>query len=116
MSNEKVQRFTKDYSEDSFWKKVKKFAKTAGVEVIDKALQLYYAMQMPATPVWAKAVIIAALGYFISPVDAIPDIIPIVGYSDDLGVMVMALATVASHVTDEVKAKAKAKLVEWFGA
>jgi len=106
--------YAKDYSENSFWEKVKSFALVAGKEVIERALQLYYAMQAPATPVWAKTVIIAALGYFISPVDAIPDIIPVVGYADDLGVLVAAFATVATYITDDIKAKAEDKLKEWF--
>jgi uncharacterized membrane protein YkvA (DUF1232 family) len=55
------------------------------------------------------------LGYFISPIDAIPDVIPFVGYSDDLGVLVAAVATVSTYITDDVKAKAKAKLQDWFG-
>lgn len=87
-----------------------------GKEVIEKALQLYYAMQAPNTPTWAKAVIIAALGYFISPIDAIPDVVPFVGFADDLGVLVAALAAVATYITDEVKNKADAKLDEWFGS
>jgi uncharacterized membrane protein YkvA (DUF1232 family) len=107
--------YAKDYSEASFWDKLKKFARFAGKEVIGKALQLYYALQAPATPIWAKTVIIAALGYFISPIDAIPDAIPVVGYADDLGVLVAAIATVSTYITDEIKTKAKAKLDEWFG-
>ncbi|OGS94071.1 MAG: hypothetical protein A3H31_03155 [Gallionellales bacterium RIFCSPLOWO2_02_FULL_57_47] len=107
--------YAKDYSENSFWEKVKNFAKIAGNEVIGKALQLYYTMQAPATPAWAKAVIIAALGYFISPIDAIPDAIPLIGFADDLGVLAAAIATVATYITDEIKAKAETKLDEWFG-
>jgi uncharacterized membrane protein YkvA (DUF1232 family) len=107
--------FAKDYSESGFWEKVKSFALIAGKEVIEKALQLYYAMQAPLTPAWAKTVIIAALGYFISPVDAIPDIIPVVGYADDLGVLAAAIATVGTYITDDIKVKADAKLAEWFG-
>lgn len=107
--------FAKDYSENSFWEKLKNFAKIAGKEVIEKALQLYYTMQAPATPVWAKTIIIAALGYFISPLDAVPDIVPIVGYVDDLGVLAAAIATVATYITDDIKAKAETKLDEWFG-
>lgn len=107
--------YAKDYSENNFWEKVKSFALVAGKEVIGKALQLYYTMQAPATPVWAKTVIIAALGYFISPIDAIPDIIPVVGYADDLGVLVAAIATVGTYITDDIKAKAEAKMAEWFG-
>lgn len=108
------QGFSKDYTEGTFWDKVKKFAKAAGSEVVEKALQLYYALQEPGTPVWAKTVIVAALGYFISPIDAIPDITPIIGYADDLGVLAAAIATVGLYITDDVRAKAEAKLNEWF--
>lgn len=66
------------------------------------------------TPVWAKGIIFAALGYFISPVDAIPDITPVIGYTDDLGVLVAALAAVASHIKEEHTAKAKETLKQWF--
>jgi uncharacterized membrane protein YkvA (DUF1232 family) len=107
--------FAKDYSDSSFWEKVKGAAKVAGVEVIDKSLQLYYTMQQPSTPIWAKTVIVGALGYLISPIDAIPDVVPFVGYSDDLGVIVAAVAAVSSHISDDVKAMAKAKLKDWFG-
>lgn len=113
--SEETSGFTNDYSDNSFWDKLKKFASTAGKEVIEKALQLYYALQAPATPIHAKAIIIGALGYFISPLDAIPDIVPLVGYADDLGVLTMAIATVATYITEDIKAKAEAKLNEWFG-
>ncbi|HHU79247.1 MAG TPA: DUF1232 domain-containing protein, partial [Clostridiales bacterium] len=63
---------------------------------------------------WAKATIMGALGYFISPIDAILDITPVVGYADDLGVLILALASVALLINDDVKAKAKKKLKEWF--
>lgn len=103
-----------DYSDSSFWDKLKNFAKAAGKEVIEKALFLYYAAQESDTPVWAKTVIYSALAYFISPIDAIPDITPVVGYSDDLGALVGALATVSMYVTEDVKNKARQKLSNWF--
>ena len=108
-------QFGKYYSEDSFWQKLLKFARTAGREVVEHALSLYYAAQEPDTPAWAKTVIYGVLGYFIFPVDAIPDLIPGVGFSDDLGALAAALATVAAHVTPEIKARAKEKAAEWFG-
>jgi uncharacterized membrane protein YkvA (DUF1232 family) len=113
--NEEKSAFEKDYSESGYWHKVKSVAATAGKEVIDKALQLYYAMQAPSTPALAKGIIIGSLGYFISPVDAIPDILPGVGYVDDLGVLTAAVATVGTSITEEIKTKAEAKLAEWFG-
>ena len=105
-----------EYSEQNFWDKVKNFALKAGKEVIEKALNLYYAAQRPETPKWAKTVIIGALAYFISPVDAIPDIIPVAGFSDDLGALAAAIGMVSLYITDEVKQQTKQKLLEWFGA
>ncbi len=107
---------TTPYSEKNFWEKIKTFAKTAGKEVIEKALFLYYAAQQPATPLWAKTAIYGSLAYFISPLDAIPDLTPMLGYSDDLGILAAALVTVASYITDEVKQQAKNKMQTWFGS
>lgn len=107
--------FSKQYSEENFWAKLLRYAKTAGSEVVERALWLYYAAEDPATPTWAKGVIAAALGYFISPVDAFPDAIPAAGYSDDLGVLALAIASVAMYITPAVKEKARAKLKDWFG-
>ena len=112
---EKSHGYESQYSDKGFWGKVVEFAKIAGKEVIEKALWLYYASQQPQTPTWAKTTIYSALGYFILPVDAIPDFIPVVGYTDDLGVLIAAVATVAMYVTDEAKALATQKLESWFG-
>lgn len=76
---------------------------------------MYYALQSTETPAWAKAVILGALGYFIAPIDGIPDMVPVVGFADDLGVLVAALASVSLYVDDNVKQKAKNKMKEWFG-
>jgi uncharacterized membrane protein YkvA (DUF1232 family) len=108
--------FEKSYSDAGFWDKVIQFAKVAGKEVIEKALWLYYAAQKPDTPKWAKTVVYGALGYFIFPLDAIPDATPIVGYVDDLGVLVAAVASVAVYIDQNVKDLAQKKLTDWFGA
>jgi len=112
---EQQSEFSESYSEASFWDKVMHFAQVAGVEVIDRAFQLYFAAHGPNTPVWAKATIVGALGYFISPIDAIPDLVPVVGYSDDLGVLVLAAATCAAYITPEVKEQAKKAQQDLWG-
>lgn len=114
MTAEGQQGFGNEYTDKGFWGKVTSFAKVAGREVIEKALWLYYATQNPATPAWAKTVIYGALSYFILPLDVIPDITPVVGFADDLGVLVAAVATVALFINSEVKAKAARKLMDWF--
>lgn len=104
-----------EFDDASFWEKVKSFALKAGKEVIEKALWLYYAAQQPGTPAWAKAVIYGALAYFVLPMDAIPDVIPVVGFSDDLGALAAAMGTVTMYVDDSVKRLTSIKLREWFG-
>lgn len=103
------------YTAPQFWKKLGKHAAAVGRGTLEKALYLYYAAQNPATPAWAKRVIYGALGYFILPLDAIPDLAPIVGYTDDLSIMAAALATVAYYITPQVKAQAHDKLDTWLG-
>ena len=106
--------YSKEYKESSFWEKIKNFAIDAGQDVIEKALTLYYCLLDADTPIWAKTVIVSALGYFIVPLDAILDLTPVVGYSDDLGTLISALAIVAAHIKTEHKTKAKEKLNDWF--
>jgi uncharacterized membrane protein YkvA (DUF1232 family) len=109
-------RRPRHYSPSRFWQKFARLAKSAGRSTLEKALFLFYAAQSPATPAWARRVTYGALAYFIFPVDAIPDFIPFVGYTDDLGVMTLALATVAFYITPEVKAQARRKLAQWLDA
>lgn len=108
-------KYSDQYSDDSFWDKVKKFAIVAGEQVLEPALKLYYAAKDKDTPTWAKGTIYGALGYFISPIDAIPDITPVVGYADDLGVLVLAVTVVAANIKPEHAQKAKETLKQWFG-
>ena len=104
-----------EFSEEGFWDKLKNVFKKAGIKVVYSALMLYYAYERKETPIWAKTIIIGALGYFISPIDAIPDLTPVVGYADDLGVLVVALGAVGAYIDSAVKQKAKDKLHNWFG-
>lgn len=103
------------FSEGGFWSKLGNCFKKAGRQVLEKALWLYYAAQKPETPAWAKASIMGALGYFICPIDAIPDITPVIGYSDDLAVLTAAVAAVSMYIDEEVKELTAQKLGRWFG-
>jgi uncharacterized membrane protein YkvA (DUF1232 family) len=65
------------------------------------AAAMYYCLRDPKTPFWVKASIATSLAYFISPVDAIPDIIPVIGYADDATVVYTCMAIVHAHITSE---------------
>lgn len=102
------------YSEQSLNQKFQKFAKTAGIQVVYSALLLFYLIKDPDVPLKAKMTIAAALGYFILPTDAIPDFAPIIGFSDDLGVLIFALSQISGNITQAIQEKAKNQLLSWF--
>ncbi len=106
--------FAKEFSDQGFWETLLQYAKLAGRDVVERALQLYYTAQSKDVPTWARAMIYGALGYFITPIDAIPDLTPIVGYTDDLGVLVATMAAVLAYVTPEIMERAAQKAREWF--
>ena len=58
--------------------------------------------------------IIGALGYMISPLDVIPDAIPIAGLTDDLAVLLFVLKKVWTDIDPEIQQKAKERLSKWF--
>ena len=102
------------YNEQSFKQKIQKFGKTAGIQVAYSALLLFYLMKDPRVPVKAKLTIAAALGYFILPTDAIPDLLPLIGFGDDLGVLIFALSQLSGNITPEIQERAKNQLRIWF--
>lgn len=102
-----VEDWSAQYSEPTFWAKVQKRTRAMGRRPLELGLTLFYTLREPSTPVWCKAVISGSLGYFISLVDAIPDLTPVLGYTDDIYVMAAALAALGAHVTPRARAKAR---------
>ena len=101
--------YDKHYSDASFWDKIKSFAAKAGYELIRNALLLYYAMQSSTMPAKDKAIIVAVLGYFILPTDLIPDLIAVLGFTDDAAALIWAIKTVKKNITPEIESQAKKK-------
>ena len=113
MENNNLPDFMKykdDYTSEGFIDKIQRIAKRAGAKLIYVALILYYTLQSNDVPVKDKAIIIGALGYLISPLDIIPDAIPIAGLGDDLAVLLYVVKKVWGDVPDSVREKAHAKL------
>jgi len=92
-------QYGKHYNDDGFWRTVKK----VGKRVAEPALTLWCVLKSPETPAGAKALIIGALGYLVCPLDLIPDLIPVLGFTDDLAALLAVLKTVGDHVTDDVR-------------
>ena len=107
-------QYSNKFSKGEFLEKISRVAKRAGSKLVYSALILYYTLQSDQVSVKDKAIIIGALGYLISPLDVVPDAIPIIGLGDDLSVLVYVLQKVWGDVSDDVKQKAKEKLSKWF--
>ena len=102
------------FSQSEFVEKISRIAKRAGAKLVYAALILFYTLQSDKISVKDKAIIIGALGYLISPLDVVPDAIPIVGLGDDLAVLVYVLKKVWTDIDPKVQERAKSKLQEWF--
>lgn len=111
----RIRRYADYYSSTDLWRKLGRIAGRVGTELLDKALQLYYAAQKPEAPPWARATALGALGYLILPLDAVPDWLAGVGFTDDFGVITLAILTIAHYIDDDVRARASAKLDQWLG-
>ncbi len=107
-------KYSDRFTKSDFVEKISRIAKRAGAKLVYVALILYYTLQSDKVSVKDKAIIIGALGYLISPLDVIPDAIPIAGLGDDLAVLVYVLQKVWVDVNEDVKMKAKEKLKKWF--
>ncbi len=106
--------YANKFSQTDFVEKIASIAKRAGAKLVYAALILYYTLQSDKISTANKAMIIGALGYMISPLDVIPDAIPIAGLTDDLAVLLFVLKKVWTDIDPEIQQKAKERLSKWF--
>lgn len=109
-----LEKYAAFYNPNSLFEKIKKVAKKAGVKVIYVVLILYYASFDKDLPVKDKLMVMAALGYFILPLDLIPDALP-GGFVDDAGALMYVVKHIWNNLSNETLRKAQNKLKEWFG-
>lgn len=107
--------FGSNYNPTKLFDKISNVAKKAGIKTVYAALLLYYALMDGEVPLKDKAIVIGALGYFILPIDAIPDILGPLGYSDDLGALILALKTIWNNISPNTHRQARERLESWFG-
>ena len=117
MENNSLPDFMKykdGYTSEKFIDKISHIAKRAGAKLVYVSLILYYTLQSDSVSLKDKAMIIGALGYLISPLDIVPDAIPIAGLGDDLTLLLYVVKKVWGDVPEPVREKAHAKLSKWF--
>jgi uncharacterized membrane protein YkvA (DUF1232 family) len=102
---EDIDRFRAD-----FWRTAKKAARH--VPFMEDVVAAYYCALDKETPLRAKGILVAALGYFILPTDAIPDMILGLGFTDDIAVLTAALAAIRAHLKPAHRLAAKEALAQ----
>ena len=103
------------YSDKTFFSKIKNHYKRVGKKLINLVIILFYTLKDSDTPKWAKTIVLGGLGYFIFPLDIIPDFIPVVGFTDDFAAITLSLGSVLLHIKEEHKDKAKTIIDKYFG-
>ncbi len=102
------------YSGDGLRAKLAAVAKSLGKATTRYALLLYYTLQSGEVSITNKAIIMGALGYLILPLDMIPDMVPLLGLTDDAAAIKLAYDTVKASITPEIERRASEKLSRWF--
>jgi uncharacterized membrane protein YkvA (DUF1232 family) len=93
-----------------FWKVAKKAARA--IPFMDEVVAAYFCAMDPATPTRVRATLIAALAYFVLPLDFLPDFLFAVGFTDDITVLAGAIAMVRGHIKDSHRDAAKKALAD----
>jgi uncharacterized membrane protein YkvA (DUF1232 family) len=92
----------------SFWRKIVRVA--SRVPFAEELLTAYYCAFDRATPLQVKATLVGAIAYFVLPLDAIPDMLPVIGFTDDAAVLATAIKLVASSIRPEHREAARATI------
>ena len=105
-----IVRFARErsYVRCGFWAKARRVA--SALPFAEDLLAAYYCAFDRDTPRHVQAALVGALAYFVLPFDIIPDIMPVLGYTDDAAVLATAIKLVAAHIRPEHRAAAKAAL------
>lgn len=104
--------FCKYYSESDLTYKLREFAVKAGYKLVYIVLCLFYSLDKAT--IKEKALILGALGYFILPIDAIPDTLVGIGFSDDMAELLTVFYTLRNTISEQTKNKSRNKLSDWF--
>lgn len=110
---ENLTRYSSYYNRADLFGKIKRVAAKAGVKTIHMVLILYYAMFDKLVPVKDRLMAAAALGYFILPLDLLPDTVPL-GFSDDAAAALFVVRHIWNNLSEKTFEKAREKLGEWF--
>lgn len=107
-----VVRVNEERVRRGFWPKLRRVARR--IPFAPDLVSIYYCARDPQTPTAAKALLMAALAYFVLPMDAIPDVLAGIGYTDDAAVIAAVLALLRGNLKPQHRAQAE-ELLERLG-
>jgi uncharacterized membrane protein YkvA (DUF1232 family) len=110
-----IRRIAADEAEvrEGFWRKLRRLA--ARLPFAEDLIAAHYCAFDQRTPLRVKAALLGALAYFVLPADLIPDVLPVIGYTDDAAVLAAAIKLVASHITPDHREAAQRTLARMRG-
>ena len=111
-----IEKYGRYFNASGMWDKIRKVAAKAGLKVIYYVIVLYYALDSGSLSPNDKRLVLGALGYFLLPVDLLPDAVPFLGFADDYAALALVIYKVINSITPDVKARAEAKLHDLFGS
>lgn len=76
---------------------------------------MFHAYKRDETPTWAKHVVIGTLGYLLSPIDMLPDLTPVIGFTDDFSVLAYGLVMISCYINKDVHSKALQSTKKLYG-
>ena len=110
-----LQSYAKDFSESDLAQKLTSIGKTAGATVVYPVFLLFNLLKSAEVTFKEKGIIVGTLGYFILPMDLIPDMIPVAGFTDDQAALLAALTAVTACITPQIIANSKEQLHTLLG-
>ncbi len=96
--------YSRHYSDSGFWTVVRSHR---ALSFLPDALALFYCLKDRQTPAWVKSLIVGALGYLVLPTDIVPDLLPVVGWLEDGGVITAIIAIIRAHIRPEHRQQAQ---------
>ena len=110
--NPRVEKYGNHYNEKDFWAKLNSMPRSAVKMILEKAMLLRELLLDGATPYWVRGILLGALGYIIFPFDLCPDLIPGIGYMDDIAVAGLVLGNLDHLVSDEIRERVQERMGE----
>lgn len=108
--SEKTRREQAERVRARFWQTLRKAARR--IPFMEDLVAAYYCALDPKTPMRVRGILLAALAYFVMPVDAIPDFVAFFGFTDDVAVLAAAISAIRNHITDAHYAAAREALAD----